>query len=122
MDTKKRLYIVSFGDSDKYRYEYTEPEGADALLHRPDPFQPLEKRLGEYLAKRFPGKSFADLISARATEVLPGHAGRYAGYPLLDEKAISRIEEILSNEAANREDQKELDSNAPWADINPNAQ
>ena len=65
MENRKKLYIVSFGNSDKYRYVYTVPEGADAL-RKPSPFADLERRLSDYLHSRFPAdNALATLLLKR---------------------------------------------------------
>lgn len=52
-----RLYIISFGDSRKYRLLYNPESGIaeSALL----PFVKYEKELNEYLSQQFPGDTFA---------------------------------------------------------------
>lgn len=114
---KKKLYIVSFGNSDKYRYEYTVPAGSDEL-HKPDPFAAIEKRLTDYLLKEIPtAQDVAYYTSARATEV--HNDAKYASYPVLDEKAIESIEKILATEVRNQLANERFDLNAPYAKIKP---
>lgn len=119
-NSRKKLYIVSFGDSAKYRFEYEMPANADALF-KPSPFEGVEHLLDEYLTKEFPGHHFPFLTSAKATEVDPSHADRYADYPLLDGEALKAIEKELGKEAREFEATSELNDNAPYADVNPDA-
>lgn len=116
--TKKHCYLVSFGDSDTYRFEYEMPADADDL-HKPQPFSHIEEILRQYLSGKFPGQSFAFLTSAKATEIDPAHADRYSSYPILDSKAILDIENVISREARDMNYIKNLNSNAPYDDTNP---
>lgn len=117
MENKKKLYIVSFGNSDKYRYVYTVPEGADAL-RKPSPFADLERRLSDYLHSRFPAdNALAYYTTAKATEVDHRHAQRFRDYPELNEEAIRKIEHTLAKEVELEDDVKKYNFNAPFAKV-----
>lgn len=114
---KKKVYIVSFGNSDKYRYEYTMPASADEL-HKPNPFADIEKRLTNHLLAHAPiAHDLAYYTSAKATEV--HDAARYASYPPLDENAIKTIEKVLLTEVCNQLANEKEDLNAPFAEVKP---
>ncbi|MDE5774526.1 MAG: hypothetical protein K2H86_08745 [Muribaculaceae bacterium] len=113
-NAEKKLYIVSFGHSDSYTLMDTE-EGAKATLAR------VESELNKYLTGLYPENTFAYYTTPRITEVDPAHADRYAGYAPLDESAVARIEKVLSEEVANMNDQAQLDSDAPFSNVNPAA-
>lgn len=116
METQKRLLIVSFGDSDKYRYEYTTPVGASIADHK-NPLAPVEQELRATLEREFPGEPCAWLASARATEVAWAHRDRYAAYPLLDAAAVDRIKRVLIEEMRARIDLHSLNSDAPFSAV-----
>lgn len=115
MDSKKRLFIVSFGNSREYRLEVSNSGDSVSLLHR-DPLEKVEAEIKEYMAARFPGQSLAYFENAKATEVNPDDT-RYAGYPVLDDKAIGEIEKELVTEVEVRGDDRELNSDAPYSTI-----
>lgn len=117
-ESKEKLYVVSFGNSNKYLYSYTEPDDADSLS-KPNPFEAIEKQLKEYLQKEFPEvQNLAYYTSPRATEVYSDHAEKYASYPVLDEKGMKEIEKVLSTEIRNDMANKRFDLDAPWSNIN----
>lgn len=112
---EKKLYIVRFGESAKYRMEYDVPEGTDPL-HKPNPFAKIEKELTDYLYKQLPeAEDLAYFTSAKATEVYEDHREKYASYPLLDEKAIETIKKELLKEAQVRMANREENLNAPFS-------
>lgn len=109
---KKRLYIVSFGDSRKYRYEYEGDDRAGDLVHS-DPFAAVEKELNDYLSARFPGQTFAFFTTPRATEVSPSHESMFGEYPMLDAKAVGELKEQLAREVEQRAAVEHDNSNVP---------
>lgn len=113
-NTEKRLYIVSFGHSDSYEIYGTESAVKERL-------SAIESELNSYLGGLFPEDTFAYYTTPRVTEVEPGHAARYEGYRKLDEEAVESIKKVLVNEVRNMNDQNELDSDAPFANVNPGA-
>ncbi len=105
-ESKNRFYIVSFGDSEKYRLIVNEGTS--------DTLQTIEKELDTYLRSKFAGDSFAYFTSPKVTEVAWEHRDRYENYPLLDEKAVEAIKAVLLKEASEREDLQQLNSDAPY--------
>lgn len=116
MDSKKHLYIVSFGDSRQYRYEFISRQQADPVK-KEDPFQPFEKELNDYLSEKFPGQTFAFFTTPRAIEVDPSHESRFASYPELNAAAMTDIKRILSEEIRERAALNVQDSNLPSSDF-----
>lgn len=114
METTKHLYIVSFGDSDKYRLSYTDAdlEGAD----KDSPLVKLENELNAYLKERFPESTFAYFTTPKVTELDPSHESQYMQYPELDAAAIEAIKKVLVKEVEEMNSARELNDNAPWAD------
>lgn len=117
METRKRLYIVSFGNSDRYRYEYDVPAGTD-MLRKPSPFAAIEKRLNDYLSARFPQARLAYFTTPKATEVYWDHRDRYKSYPPLDEKAIKAVEKTLAHQIQDFLTVRSLNSDAPYGKVN----
>ena len=111
--TQKHLYIISFGDSNKYRL-ITDSDAQH--IARLDAY---EKELSAYLHRLFPGETFAYLTTPKVEEISIAHADQYASYPELDDKAHEDIKNLLKTELENREDQNELDSDAPFNDAGP---
>lgn len=119
MSEKKHLYIVSFGDSRKYRLEYQSQFDEDSLLHRPEPFAGIEKELNDYLRSLFPDENFAYFTSAKVEEVNWSERDKYMDYPVLDDKAVAEIKAELKREVKDSNSLKTLDLNAPYADVAP---
>ena len=115
MEKTKRLFIVSFGDSRKYRMEYDDALDPHALVHSA-PFTEIENELNEYLKKEFPDETFAYYTSPKVTEVEWDHRDQYASYPVLDASAIDSIQKLLAKEVRDMNANKVLNDNAPYAD------
>ena len=114
---KKKLYVVSFGNSRKYLMEYTVPAHADQL-RKPNPFAHIEAALRAYLERHLPeANDFTYYTSARATEVCSGHRDRYADYPALNDRSLQEIEHELLNEVRDGRANRRISLNAPFAQI-----
>lgn len=114
---KKKLYIVSFGDSDKYLMEYNVPDGATDLV-KPNPFEKIEKRLTDFLHRAVPeAEDITYFTSPRATEVAASHRSRYSAYPPLDEDAVVHIEKVLLREVRDRLAVRQENLDAPYASL-----
>ena len=114
---KKKLYVVSFGNSRKYLMEYTVPAHADQL-RKPNPFAHIEAALRAYLERHLPeANDFTYYTSARATEVCAGHRDRYADYPALNDRSLQEIEHELLNEVRDGRANRRISLNAPFAQI-----
>lgn len=118
MESKKRLYIVSFGDSRKYRLPFEEKRYDDNTHHSDNsPLTEIEQELNAYLRKRFPDDTFAYYTSPKVSEVDYTHSDRYSDYPLLDASAIEEIKEELAREIEDMEANRRLNSDAPYSNI-----
>lgn len=111
--TKKHLYIISFGDSNKYRLT------ADSNAQHIERLDAYEKELSAYLHRLFPGETFAYFTTPKVEEIIIEHADQYASYPELDDRALEEIKNRLKTEVENREEQDQLDSDAPFNDVAP---
>ncbi len=120
MEAKKRLYIVSFGDSKKYRVEFEDVANVDPF-HHTNPLEAVESDIKGYLENLFPGEALAYFETPKITEVYWKDRAEYESYPVLDATAIKAIEAELKVEVENRDDQNRLDCNAPYAEITPEA-
>ncbi len=116
MEIKKRIYIVSFGDSNRYRVEFDDVANVDAY-HHTNPLKGVETEITEYLSKIFPGEPLAYYETPKIEEVYWSDREKYADIPVLDEAAVKQIESQLKTEVENRNDQNMLDSNAPYANV-----
>ncbi len=118
MENKKKLYIVSFGDSRKYRLPFTEKDFSDGLHHADmNPLFPIENEIRAYLDELFPGENLAFYTSAKVTEVEWDHRDKYESYPLLDQEAVSAIKQELAKEVRDMMATQELNSDAPYSNI-----
>jgi len=114
---KKKLYIVSFGDSDQYKYRVGIPDSEISASHS-DPVEKITVQLTERLNAALPdAKNLKEIVSPKVTEVSPEDIGRFAAYPELDEKALADIEKELVRETEVRASLHELNNNAPFSDI-----
>lgn len=116
MDTK-RLYIVSFGDSNQYRVEFDDVANVDPF-HHTNPLERIEAEIETYLEGLFPGKPLAYYITPKVIEVNWEDRDKYVSYPVLDDKAVKEIEAVLRTGVENMESQNTLDINAPYAEVN----
>ncbi|MBD5371358.1 MAG: hypothetical protein HDR80_09490 [Bacteroides sp.] len=104
-----RLYIVRFGNSDQY------------LLHDISDLASVETELNTYLREKFPDETFAYFTTPKVTEISPEHESQFVSYPALDANAVEAIKAVLVKEVEVMEANKEIDSNAPFANVNPAA-
>lgn len=109
METKYKLYIVSFSDSKKYRLEVINGD-LSALVA-------VEERLKKYLKTLFPNGSYTYYTTPKLTEISWEHRDQYAGYPELNDKAVQEIEEELKKEVRVENSVHALDRDAPWSQI-----
>lgn len=118
--TKKRMYIVSFGDSKKYRLPFEDAQGAGAAQW-PTPLNIVEKELNDYLREKFPEQAFAYYTTPKVEEVDWESRADYDSYPLLDSDAIRDIKKVLVTEVEDMQSLRDLNSNAPYSDVNSQA-
>lgn len=117
MEGKKRIYIVSFGDSYHYRVEFEDVANVDPF-HHTNPLAGTEEEIKNYLERLFPGEPLAYYETPKIEEVNWEDREKVAKFPVLDDKAVKDIEALLKREVENRADQKTLDMDAPFANIN----
>lgn len=115
METKKRLYLVSFGESNQYRVEFDDVANVDPY-HHTNPLAETEAEIKEFLDAEFPGESLAYFDTPKIEEVDWAKREDYASYPELDAAAVEDIKRILKTGVENFENQEALDLNAPFAE------
>lgn len=110
----EKIYLVSFGNSEKYLLRDNEA-GEKSTLTR------LEADLNSYLRSRFRNETFAYYTTPRVDEVPASDLGKYIGYPELDAHALAGIKEVLAHEVEDMQQTAALNVNAPYANVNPAA-
>lgn len=116
METKKKLYLVMFGDSREYRVEFEDVKNVDPF-HHTNPLEGVEKELTDYLRGEFPEESLAYYVTPKVTEIEWDEHDKYADYPVLDDKAVEEIKEVLKRGVEVMEQNKEENSDAPYSNI-----
>lgn len=116
MDAKRRLYIVSFGNSREYRVEFEDVENRDAF-HHTNPLKGVEAEIKARLEKEFPGESLGYFETPKVTEVDYADRDKYASYPELTPAAVAEIEGVLKKEIEVRAQDHEDNLDAPYSNI-----
>ncbi len=107
METDKKFYIVSFGDSRKYRVSQKNYDMIGAV----------KNELTEALSKQFPGQNICYYIKPQILEVDPDQSKEYENYPELDANGIDEIRKTLATGIEVMDENFKLDANARFADI-----
>lgn len=107
---ERKIYIVSFSDSNKYLLEDSKAVADSKLVA-------IEKELNDYLAKEFPEDTFAYYTSPKVVEISEDQKDNFKGYAKLDEGAVEIIKKELADEIKNLNANKRMDLNAPFADV-----
>lgn len=113
MNTEK-VYLVSFGNSDEYVLR-------DGAAGKDSALTSIEAELNAFLRSEFPDETFAYFTTPKVTEISEGNVEKYAGYPVLDAKAVDTIKHVLEREVKDMEANKVLNDNSPFANVNPAA-
>lgn len=101
---KTPVYIISFGDSTKYRFT----PGEDSLAS-------VQEDIKKYIADKFPELSalgFYDKITV--VKVDGTNEEKYLEYPEFGKNSIDEIKKVLSREIETAQSVRELNQNAPW--------
>lgn len=110
----EKIYLVSFGHSDKYILRDSESGEKSRLTQ-------IESELNAFLRQQFPDETFAYFTSPRVDEIGEAGAEKYASYPKLDSKAVEAIKKVLVKEVKDMESTEIINSDAPFANVNPAA-
>lgn len=111
---KKKLYIVSFGDSAKFRVPSDETK---ENFEKSKVVVDLENALNDYLKERFPETNYTYYTVPAISEVYPDDEEKYASYPELNASALDSIKEALAKEVEDMESTRSLNSDAPYSNI-----
>lgn len=98
-----KIYIVSLGDTRKYR-----ATGAELKKYSDE--------LKEYLSSEFAGEAIQYYDTANVSE-----SEDPMQYPELTHVEFEKIKSDLKRQIEVRDDDKELNSDAPFSDVNPDA-
>ena len=100
------VYIISFGDSTKYRFTPDEST-----------LDSVRRDIKSYLASKFPQLSAPEYFEhMTVTEVNAGNEDEYKDYPEFNADSIGEIKQVLSTEVKDEESLRRLNSNAPWGE------
>lgn len=115
MENRDRLYIVSFGNSAKFRMIYP---GTKEEIEKSSMMKDIKDELTDYMRDKIP---VCDCISQFTTphirEVETRDADKYAGYPDINSGAIEKLKHLVLAEVRDKLALKELNSNAPYDNI-----
>lgn len=109
MSQDKIFYIVSFGNSRKFRTGSV------------DKIKKIADSLRNTLTNEFKGIKITGFLIPTIDEIAATHKEQYSDLPKLDSEAEEEIINTLREEITNRSDQQQLDLNAPFDEINPDA-
>lgn len=110
MDNKK-IYIVSFGDSDEYSVAFN---GSREELLGSEKFRHIVEDLKDCIRADFPAGNYEGLISPKVREANPTDKD----YPELTSEAVRHIKYRIKREGEVLMDNRKLDRNAPYAETN----
>lgn len=118
MENKERLYIISFGDSAKYRMLYA---GTKEQLENSPKIVGLRDELARFIKDNVTeeGSHACRFATPVIKEVDPSDYARYEDYHDFGRVAVDDIKKVLFTEVKNMLDQKQLDSNAPYGEVAP---
>lgn len=118
----RRLYIVSFGNSRQYRIEFDDVKNEADQFHHTNPLEEAEKEIAAYLKEKFPNQPVAYFSTPKVVEVPVGHRDQFMHYPLFTAEAVGQIEKELFREVQVTEAMDKESSDAPYSDIDFNAE
>lgn len=108
-----RAYIVSFSDSVKYKALF---DGDKNAFESSPEFVSVLGKVAQFVKSKFAPDRYKSYIIPEVVEV-SAEDPEYAGYNAFGEAAVAEIEQTLSTEIEDMEDQNILDRNAPFDEI-----
>lgn len=116
MENKEKLYIISFGNSTKYRMLYA---GTKEQLENSPKISALRHELAEFIKDNVAeeGSHACRFATPEIIEVDDADRGKYDGYADFGLVAVADIKKTLFTDVKNMLDQKTLDSNAPYGSV-----
>ncbi len=112
---KSKLYIVSFGDSAKFRVS---SDDTREDFEKSKLIVDLENELNDYLKSKLPESNYTYYTTPAVHEVEPEDMDKYTDYPELDAKAIEAIKAALLVEVQNMQANRLDNSDAPYSNVN----
>lgn len=112
----KTLYLVSFGDSRKYKISF---DGSANELALSPSMTSIKKQLEKYIKEKDPFDSHPLYYASPLIEEIPPYKeSAFDSYPELNKEAIDSIQKELVNEVDDQQDLECLNRNAPFDDLN----
>lgn len=108
-----RTYLIQFCDSARYRFDYP---GTKEELLKSSEIENFVGRLIDYVKKNFVGDYYKLYVTPGIIEV-NGEESRFNDYAQFSTAVLDEVEQAVKVEIENMRSQKELDSNAPYSDI-----
>lgn len=105
----KKYYIVSFGDSNKYKVAF---DGTKDELKNSEMYKNLKETVEAYLKGKFPGGGYTHIVEP----VIEEDKGD-TDYPDLNSTAIDDLLKSLALQVTVEKDTDELNLNAPFDKI-----
>lgn len=116
MENMERLYIISFGDSAKFRMSYP---GTKEQLEASDKMKGVESALAKVLQSKVPVSVPVKMLTTPIIKEFDAvDAAKYAGYRDFSTVNFDDLKSLVLKEAMNIQAQKSLDRDAPFAQIN----
>lgn len=114
MENNEKLYIVSYGNSTKFRVMYP---GSEEELEKDPKIKDLSKKLKDYLEKEVKIGSQAESFSTpKIIKPVPSDKEDYSEYPDLLHSSFDEIKKVLLREVQTMQSVKEMNKNAPFGD------
>lgn len=114
MENKDKLYIVSYGNSAKFRVMF--PGTAEELEKSPK-IKDLSKKLKDYLEKEVKiGSQAGSYSTPKIIKPEPDDKEDYSEYPDLLHSSFDEIKKVLLREVETMQSVKEMSKNAPFGD------
>lgn len=107
-----KTYVLSFGNSRKYRLKAT-PDGADAL------FKNLSNKIKSYVELTYPQLPAEKYYSRLEVKMVDPMF--VADYEVYSSDAITEFKKVIDREVADFESLEQIDSNAPWSNVDADA-
>lgn len=109
-----RTYIVSFSDSRKYLVRDTPVDASRRI-------DAVKRSLSDYLCRKFPENAMTPYTTPDVVEVGLDKEEEYENYAEFDATAVESIRKELEDEIMNLNANREMDLNAPFADVDAQA-
>ena len=104
----KRTYIVSFGDSTRYRVNF---DGTKEEFEVSDKLREIKTRVNDYLKEKFPTGGYADVVKISVAD----DDGR--DFPDLDKVGLDDLLKSVTTQVEVMREGFELNNNAPFDKI-----